>query len=414
MTDPCHLLHVDMDAFYASVMTRDRPELWDVPVVVGGGHRGVVLAANYPARRYGVRSGMSGAEARRLCPRAVSLAPDFDLLVPVSRAIMATFRDFTPVVEVMSLDEAFLDVRGAQRLFGTPEDVAAAIRARIREEHRIPCSVGIAATVSVAKLASRRAKPDGVCRIAPDDFDRVVHPLDVGDLYGVGPATRARLRDHGLTSVGDVAALDLPTLQAMFGEHLGRQLHTLVRGADRAELRPGGAGVFGFGEGTPEGSMGAQRTLAVDVADRARLDREVLGLTLRVARRARVAGKAGRTVGVTVRFSDFTTLTRSRTLAEASDVTQEIYRVARGLLHGVLEEHPGRRVRLVGVRLEQLRRRRGVDGHQMELGERAPGWPDADRASDRVALRFGDRALRRGSEVGGARRSANPPDRTIL
>lgn len=395
----CHLLHVDMDAFYASVMTRDRPDLQDVPVVVGGGHRGVVLAANYPARRYGVRSGMSGVEARRLCPRAVALAPDFDVLIPVSRAIMATFRDFTPVVEVMSLDEAFLDVRGAARIFGAPESVAAAVRSRIRAEHRIPCSVGIAATVSVAKLASRRAKPDGVCRIAPADFARVVHPLDVGELYGVGPATRRRLHDRGLLTVGDVAALDRPTLQAMLGRHLGAHLDALVRGADRAELRPGGAGVFGFGEGTPEGSMGAQHTLAVDVSARDRLDRELLDLTLRVARRARRAGKVGRTVGVTVRFGDFTTLSRSRLLPEATDVTQELYRVARSLLHGVLDQHPGRRVRLLGVRIEGLRARRAGDGHQMQLGERAPGWPDADRAGDRVALRFGDRVLRRGSQL---------------
>lgn len=394
---PCTLLHVDMDAFYASVMTRDRPELHQVPVIVGGGHRGVVLAANYPARRYGVRSGMSGVEAHRLCPTAVRLAPDFDILVPTSRAIMETFRTFTPVVEVMSLDEAFLDVRGARRLLGDPHEIAAAIRVRIREEQGIPCSVGIAATVSVAKLASRRAKPDGVVEIPPDRFAEMVHPLDVGELYGVGPATRERLHRLGLITVGDVATIARTDLQRMIGQRAGGHLHALVHGEDRRELRPGGAGVFGFGEGTPEGSMGAQHTMAVDVADRIGLAREVLALSIRVAARARAAGKVARTVAVTVRFSDFTTLSRSRTAGEPTDVTQEIYRTALALVLAVVEAHPGRAVRLLGVRIEGLQRRRPEDGRQLAFGERAPGWPDADRAVDRVSTRFGRRAVQRAS-----------------
>ncbi|WP_231123854.1 DNA polymerase IV [Nocardioides sambongensis] len=395
----CFLLHVDMDAFYASVMTRDRPDLQQVPVIVGGGHRGVVLAANYPARRYGIRSGMSGVEAHRLCPTAVRLAPDFDVLVPTSRAIMATFRTFTPVVEVMSLDEAFLDVRGARRLLGEPVEIAAAIRARIRDEQGIPCSVGIAATVSVAKLASRRAKPDGVAEIPPDRFAELVHPLDVGELYGVGPATRERLHRIGLITVGDVAAVAREDLRRMIGQHAGAHLHELVHGTDRRELRPGGAGVFGFGEGAPEGSMGAQHTLAVDVTDRDRLAREVLSLAARVAARARAADKVARTVAVTVRFSDFTTLSHSRTSPEPTDVTQEIYGIALALVLGVVRAHPARAVRLLGVRVEGLQRRRPGDGRQLFLGERDPGWPDADRAVDRVSARFGRRAVRRASTL---------------
>lgn len=395
----CPILHVDMDAFYASVMIRDRPELHDVPVVVGGGHRGVVLSANYPARRFGIRSGMSGSEARRLCPGAVTMPPDFAVLTPVSRAIMETFRAITPVVEVTSLDEAFLDVRGAVRLFGPPQTIAERIRSLIRAEHGITCSVGIAATISVAKLASRQAKPDGVRVIAPDRFADEVHPLDVGVLYGVGEATRQRLHRLGLMTVGDVAALEVDQLRRMLGGHLGGHLHALVRGADRAELRPGGAGVFGFGEGDPEGSMGAQHTLAADLTDRVRLHRELLRLTSRVTARVRAAGRVGRTVAITVRFSDFSTVHRSRTLPEPTDVTQEVYDVAVGLLDLLLDAMAPRRpsVRLVGVRVEGLRSVRDGDSRQLALGERDPGWPDADRAVDRAATRFGSSAVRRAS-----------------
>ncbi|WGX94672.1 DNA polymerase IV [Nocardioides sp. L-11A] len=396
MTVRCPILHVDMDAFYASVMIRDRPELEQVPVVVGGGHRGVVLSANYPARRYGIRSGMPGAEAARLCPHAVTMAPDFGLLTPVSKAIMETFRTITPVVEVTSLDEAFLDVRGAVRLFGPPEAIAERLRSRVRAEHGITCSVGIAASVSVAKLASRQAKPDGVRVIRPERFVAEVHPLDVGVLYGVGEATRQRLHRLGLITVGDVAAIPLDLLRRMVGRHLGGQLHALVWGTDRSELVAGGAGVFGFGEGEPEGSMGAQHTLAVDLRDRVALRRELLRLTARVAARVRGAGRTGRTVTVTVRFSDFATVQRSRTLRERTDVTQEVYAVAVGLLDGLLDARGPRpaAVRLVGVRVEGLRHVRSGDGRQLALGERDPGWPDADRAVDRAVDRFGHAAVR--------------------
>jgi len=396
---PPHLLHVDMDAFYASVAIRDRPELQDVPVVVGGGHRGVVLSANYPARGYGIRSGMSGVEARRLCPRLVEVAPDFDVLRPVSKAIMETFRGFTPVVEVMSLDEAFLDVRGAARLFGPPEVIAERIRSRVRAEHGITCSVGIAAAISVAKLASRRAKPDGVLAIPPDRFVAVVHPLDVGELYGVGEATRQRLHRLGLITVGDVARISVAELRRMLGGHLGGHLHALAWGADRSELAPGGAGAFGFGEGVPEGSMGAQHTLAADTRDRDRLARELLRLSARVTARLRAADKVGRTVAITIRWSDFRTISRSRTLPEPTDVTHDVYEAALLLLDAVFPLRLA--VRLVGVRVEGLRPRREVGGRQLVIGERDPGWPDADRAVDRATDRFGPSAVRRGSLLAG-------------
>ncbi|TWH01321.1 DNA polymerase-4 [Nocardioides sp. J9] len=407
----CPILHVDMDAFYASVMIRDRPELHDVPVVVGGGHRGVVLSANYPARRFGIRSGMSGTEAHRLCPHAVTMPPDFAVLTPVSKAIMETFRTVTPVVEVTSLDEAFLDVRGAGRLFGTPEAVAERLRSRIRAEHGITCSVGIAATVSVAKLGSRLAKPDGVRTIAPERFAAEVHPLDVGVLHGVGEATRQRLHRLGLVTVGDVAALPVDQLRRMLGGHLGSHLHALAHGTDRSELRPGGTGAFGFGEGEPEGSMGSQHTLAVDISDRARLRRELLRLASRVTARVRAAGRVGSTVALTVRFSDFSTLHRSRTLREPTDVTQEVYDTAVTLLDTVLDALAPRRpaVRLLGVRVEGLRRLRDGDSRQLALDERDPGWPDADRAVDRAADRFGSAAVRRASLLTTADSAPRPP-----
>lgn len=393
----CALLHVDMDAFYAAVVTRDRPELRDRPVVVGGGHRGVVLCASYPARAYGVRSGMSGTEARRRCPGLVEVAPDYTELRGVSRAVMEIFRSFTPVVEVVSLDEAFLDVRGARRLFGPPAEIAEAVRSRVRAEEGIACSVGIAATVSVAKLASRRAKPDGICVIEPEGFVAEVHPLDLGVLYGVGESTRRRLRRLGLVTVGDLAAIEQTRLQRAVGVHRAGQLHRLAWGRDRTELRPGGAGAFGFGEGTPEGSMGSQHTLAHDTSDLDRLNLELLRLAARVGGRLRAAAKVARTVALTVRYRDFTTLSRSCTPAVPTDVTGELHATARQLLSRLLPlPQP---VRLVGLRAERLLPVGGAGGRQLCLGERDPGWPDADRAVDRISARFGTSAVARATTM---------------
>ncbi|QYJ04728.1 DNA polymerase IV [Nocardioides panacisoli] len=401
-TSGCALLHVDMDAFYASVVVRDRPELRDVPVVVGGGHRGVVLCASYPARRHGIHSGMSGREARARCANLVEVAPDFSVLGPVSRAIMATFRTFTPIVEVVSLDEAFLDVRGARRLFGPPEAIADAVRGRIRADHRITCSVGIADAVSVAKLASRRAKPDGVAVIPPERFVAEVHPLDVGVLYGVGEPTRERLRRLGLLTVGDLAAVAEEDLARSFGPHRARALQALAWGRDRHELHPGGAGAFGFGEGDPESSMGAQHTMPVDTDDLEVLSAELLRLSERVCGRLRRAGRTGRTVALTVRYADFVTVSRSHTLTEPTDATGEVHAAAMDRLRALL---PLRRsVRLVGVRVEGLRALGARPTRQLRLGEPDPGWWHADRAVDRVTARFGAAAVARASVVGLSRR----------
>lgn len=384
------ILHVDMDAFYASVATRDRPDLQQVPVIVGGGYRGVVLAANYPARVFGVRSGMPGTRARRLCPHAVRLAPDHELFGAVSAAVMEAFRRVTPRVEAVSLDEAFLDVRGAARRLGGPRAIAEELRARIHDEQRITCSVGVASSISVAKLASRLAKPDGVVVVGPDDIADVLHPRDVGDLYGVGEKTRTVLHGLGFMTVGDLARTPVEELQRRVGRALGRQLHDLSWGTDRREVTPGRVSVFGHG-GDPDRSMGAQRTFGRDHHEREVVLRELLTLTAGVARRMRAKGVAGRTVAITVRFSDFRTISRSHTIPEASDVTQELYQVAVGLYDALgLQRTP---LRLVGVRVEGLVPRESVH-RQGRLGEREHGWSEADRAVDRAALRFGRAAVR--------------------
>ena len=381
----CPILHVDMDAFYASVAVRDRPDLQQVPVIVGGGSRGVVLSANYLAREYGVRSALPMTRARRMCPQAVVLPPDFETFGQVSSSVMENFRRVTPLVEVLSLDEAFLDVSGSTRRLGSPGEIAEQLRATIHDEQGITCSVGVAASVSVAKLASRRAKPDGVVIVPPGSITSFLHPLDVGELWGVGEKTRAMLHRLGLVTVGDVAHTPRRTLQRAVGESLGGHLHELAWGTDRRTITPR------RGPDEPDRSMGADETFARDTDDRDVVVRELLRLSARVTSRMRVAGVAGRTVTIKVRFADFTTLTRSRTLPEATDVTQEIYRTATRLYDALGLQRA--RLRLVGVRVEGLVPRETVQ-RQLVLGERERGWSDADRAVDRATFRFGAAAVR--------------------
>ncbi len=381
----CPILHVDMDAFYASVSTRDRPDLQDVPVIVGGGHRGVVLSANYLARKYGVRSAMPGTRARRLCPQAVVLPPDFDTYAQVSSAVMEAFRQVTPLVEAISLDEAFLDVSGAGRRMGSPYDIAERLRATIVDEQGITCSVGVAATVSVAKMAGRRAKPDGVHVVPPGEVTTFLHPLGVEELWGVGEKTAAMLHRLGLPTVGDIAHTPLVTLQRVVGPSLGTHLHELAWGCDRRVV------TARRGHDEPDKSMGADETFGRDTDDHEVIRRELLRLSAKVTARMRTARMAGRTVTLRVRFADFTTITRSRTLPEATDVTQEVYHTAVALFTALGLQRA--RVRLVGVRVEGLVPRVSVH-HQLVLGEREHGWSDADRAVDRATSRFGSTAVR--------------------
>jgi DNA polymerase-4 len=390
----CPILHVDMDAFFASVAIRDRPELADVPVIVGGGNRGVVLAANYPARKYGVHSALPMTRARRMCPDAVVLSPDYTDFDGVSSSVMEIFREVTPLVEAVSLDEAFLDVSGATRRLGSPLSIAEHIRARVADEQRITCSVGAAGTFSVAKLASRRAKPDGVLVVPPREVTQFLHPLDVGELWGVGEKTREQLHRLGLRTVGDLAHTPVATLQRGLGAAVGGQLHHLAWGTDRRAVTPR------RGTHEPDKSMGADETFGRDTDDRAVVMRELLRLSAKVTRRMRTAGVAGRTVTLKVRFADFTTITRSRTLGDATDVTDEVHATAAALFDALGLQRA--RIRLVGVRVEGLVPREQVQ-RQLVLGGRDRGWEEADRATDAAALRFGGGAVRRATLLIGDR-----------
>ena len=381
----CPVLHVDMDAFYASVMLRDRPDLHDVPVAVGGGHRGVVLSANYPARVHGVRSAMPMTRARRICPGLVVVPPDYDVFSTVSSSVMETFRQVTPVVQVLSLDEAFLDVSGSLRRLGSPYAVAEHLRARIHDEQRVTCSVGVASTVGTAKLASRRAKPDGVVVVPPEEVTTFLHPLGVEELWGVGEKTASLLHRLGLMTVGDLAHTPLSTLHRAVGTAMGTQLHQLAWGHDSRTV------VARRSLEEPDKSIGADETFGRDTDDHEVILRELLRLSAKVAGRMRAAQVAGRTVTLKVRFADFTTITRTRTTGEATDVTQEIYQTAADLFGALGLQRA--RIRLVGVRVEGLMPRTRVQ-RQLVLGAREHGWSEADRAVDRAVLRFGDRAVR--------------------
>jgi DNA polymerase-4 len=385
----CPILHVDMDAFYASVEIRDRPELRERPVVVGGlGPRGVVCSANYPARTFGVRSAMPTASARRLCPQAVFLPPDFTVYREVSQGVMGIFADLTPLVEPLSLDEAFLDVAGAlRRTRMTPAQLGGELRARVEREHRIACSVGVASTKFLAKLASGMAKPDGMLVVPAPDSLAFLHPLPVSALWGVGVRTAEQLARVGLDTVGDIAAISLPRLRKVVGVAAAEHLHALANGRDGRAVVPD----------SPDKSIGAEETFDVDHHDRELLGRELLRLAERTAATLRSRGLRGRTVSIKVRFADFTTITRSRTLPVATDVTQEIYRTAGRLL---AEQVPAGAVRLIGVRVEQLTRAEG-GGEQLTLDAPEHGWRDTDLAADAARSRFGTAAVRRASLIRG-------------
>jgi DNA polymerase-4 len=384
----CSVLHVDMDAFYASVEIRERPELADKPVVVGGtGGRGVVSSANYLARTYGVRSAMPTAHARRLCPQAVFLPPTFELYTEASAGVMAIFREVTPLVEPLSLDEAFLDVAGAlRRLRMTPGQIGERIRARVAADWGINCSVGVSSTKFVAKLASGLAKPNGMLVVPRTDILDFLHPLPVSALWGVGKKTAERLSAIGLNRVSDVAATPLARLRRSIGVAAAEHLHALANGHDNRVVTPESV----------DKSVGAEETFEVDQTDREVLKQELLRLSERTATALRRRDLRGRTVSIKVRFGDFTTITRSRTLPVATDVTQEIYRTACRLLD---EQTPPGAVRLIGVRMEQLEEGM-AGGQQLLLDAPERGWRDADQAADQARAKFGGAAIRPASLLG--------------
>src|SRR3954452_14675819 len=255
-----------MDAFYASVAVRERPELHDVPVIVGGGYRGVVLSCDYRARKTGVRSGIPMTRARRMCPAAEGVPPDFDTFTTVSASVIETFRRVTPLVEVLSLDEAFLDVGGSTRRLGSPVEIAERLRAVIHDEQGVTCSVGVAGSMTMAKMASRWAKPDGLFVCTPSSVTTLLHPLDVGELYGVGEKTSELLHRLGLVTVGDLAHTPVRTLQRAVGAHLGRHLHDLAWGIDERRVVARNSRSFTY-LGEPDKSMGANETFGHDTDD---------------------------------------------------------------------------------------------------------------------------------------------------
>jgi DNA polymerase-4 len=336
------ILHVDLDAFYASVEQLADPSLRGKAVVVGGlGPRGVVAAASYEARRFGVRSAMPMARARRACPDGVFLAPRFDAYRDASRAVMTILRSFTPLVEPIALDEAFLDVAGARRLHGTGREIAAAIRTRVHDDTGLVASVGVATTKFLAKLASDLSKPDGLLVVAPGTELAFLHPLGVERMWGVGPATRRRLADLGVATVGELAALPEETLAGALGPAAGRHLFALARNRDERRVEP---------EQVAK-SIGHEETFPVDVRDRTLLEREIGRLSDGVASRLRASAMRGRTVSLKVRFADFRTISRARTLHEPTAVAAQIAHVARGLLGGVPVDGG---IRLLGVSVTKL------------------------------------------------------------
>ncbi|GGR81242.1 DNA polymerase IV [Micromonospora fulviviridis] len=393
----CPILHVDMDAFFASVEVRRRPELRGRPVVVGGiGPRGVVSSASYEARRFGVRSAMPTARARALCPQAVYLPPDFTAYSAASRAVMRIFRDVTPLVEPLSLDEAFLDVAGARRLFGAPTEIARLIRRRVAEEQDLTCSVGVAPSKFVAKLGSTRAKPDGLLVVPATRVLEFLHPLPVAALWGVGERSAEALRRLGLHTVGDLAEAPPGLLRRAVGEASAGHLHELAWGRDPRRVSPEHV----------EKSIGAEVTFDTDVTDPAEIRRALLALAEKAGARLRAAGQVGRTVSLKVRLADFRTVSRSRTLGVPTDTAREMFDTAWALWTALA---PGEPVRLVGVRMEGLAAAEETP-QQLTLGAPERGWREAEAAADAAAARFGRSVIGPASLLGrrDARRGEKP------
>ncbi|HEY2207704.1 MAG TPA: DNA polymerase IV [Gaiellaceae bacterium] len=374
------VLHADADAFFASVEQRDDPRLRGRPVIVGGG---VVLAASYEAKAYGIRTAMGGRQARRLCPEAVVVPPRHTAYVEASRAMFAVFEDASPVVEGLSIDEAFLDVRGMERIAGTPVEIAVRLRAAVHERVGLPVTVGVARTKFLAKVASGVAKPDGLIAVPTDRELEFLHPLPVECVWGVGPATARRLQAWNVQTVGELAALSESTLVAMLGRAMGRQLHALARNRDFRRVEPG----------RRRGSIGSQRALGLGRHSAEAIDATLVGIVDRIARRLRAAGRVGRTVVLRLRFGDFERATRSHTLPFATASTQVILVTARALLATTMPLIERRGITLVGCSVATLEDDRM---RQLLLG------PDeaVDAAVDAIRDRYGSAAITRAVLIG--------------
>jgi DNA polymerase-4 len=385
------ILHADLDSFYASVEQRDDPVLRGRPVIVGGG---VVLAASYEAKSNGVRTAMGGTQARRLCPQAVVVPPRMSAYSRASEAVFEVFRDTSPLVEAISVDEAFLDVSGLRRVSGTPVQIAARLRAEVRDRVGLPITVGIARTKFLAKVASQEAKPDGLLLVPPGRELAFLHPLPIRRLWGVGAVTADKLRAHGIETVADVAELSESILASMVGGAMGRQLYALSHNIDRRRVTTG----------VRRRSVGAQRALgrAGNSMSAAEVDAVVIGLIDRIAGRMRAAGRTGRTVTLRLRFNDFGRATRSRTLPWATCSTQALLNTARQLVAAAAPLISERGLTLVGFAVSEIDR----DGAEQLMlpfttsGRQPTDVGDVDAAVDSVRRRYGRSALTRGVLVG--------------
>jgi DNA polymerase-4 len=387
------ILHVDMDAFYASVAERDDPSLRGKAVVVGAGARGVVLSANYAARKYGIRAAMPVGRAKRMAPHAIFVTPDHQRYSEVSAKVMEIFDSFTPLVEPISLDEAFLDVTGARKLLGTGREIAVEIRRQVEASEGITCSVGIAPSKFIAKLASGHCKPNGILEIPADRILNFLHPLPVNAIWGVGPKTAETLERLGLRTVADIANLPRATLIRALGQASGASLYELAWGRDYRDVTPN----------EPDKSISAAETFAQDIDDPEEILQEFLRLTEKAAARLRENNYYAKTISIKVRFADFSTISRSKTLPLPIDSTHDIYEIAKALYLALNLDRA--RLRLVGISLDNLSE---AAPEQLLLGAREKGWREADSAIDRAKLRFGGGSVRPGRLI--RKSSADPKE----
>ena len=385
MPEDAAILHADLDSFYASVEQRDDPRLRGRPVIVGGG---VVLAASYEAKAYGVRTAMSEGRARRLCPAAVVVPPRMRAYADASKGVFEVFRNTSPVVEGLSIDEAFLDVRGMRRIASSPRDIAIRLRAEVRERIGLPITVGVARTKFLAKVASAVAKPDGLLLVAPESELAFLHPLPVERLWGVGPVTAQKLRERGIETVGEVALLPEATIVTILGRASGRHLHALAHNRDPRRVQAG----------RRRRSIGAQRALGrAAPKSPGALDANLVALADRLGRRLRAARRVCRTVTLRLRFADFSRATRSQTLAEATAQTQTILSTARRLLTASAPTIQLRGLTLVGLALGNLDDDSAI---QLALAFERDRGEALDSAVDELRERFGPSAVTRAVLLG--------------
>ncbi len=387
------ILHADLDAFYASVALLKAPHLIGKPVAVGGG---VVLSCTYEARAMGVRSAMPLGQARKLCPTLIVLDSEFGEFVEYSDRVFEVFREFTPVVEPLSIDEAFLDVSGSTHLFGTPEEIGKSIRRRVREQTKLPVSVGAAPTKFLAKIASQVAKPDGLIVVEPGSEVAFLHPLPVGRLWGVGPVTQEALASLGITTIGDISATSERMLTDRVGRAKAAQLRALSMNNDARMVETS----------RRASSVGSQSAFGGDHRDPDELKAVIARLSSRVGARLRNKGRRGRTMTVRARFTDMASVTRSKTLRAATASSAVLYRTGSGLVDKVLDDHPDRGLNLLGISVSNLERGAAL---QLELDvddeEASPGNPKElelqalDEAVDALREKFGNRAIGPGSDL---------------